>query len=186
MPVETEPAAPEPTPPMSVRAMLLLGGAMSLGVVLVLGLSLLVGSGPDAGRAGRPDAAGTVPSVAGLTLPRATSALASRRLAIGAVVRVPSSLPAGQVVRTAPAAGEPAAEGTPVTVYVSGGTGGGGSHSKVTVPYLLGVDVLQAEQVARQLGLRLEPPGGTGRISAQRPEPGTEVDSGSAIRVTLD
>ncbi|MEO3784889.1 PASTA domain-containing protein [Actinocorallia sp. B10E7] len=176
----------EPATPMSFRSMVLLGTVMSLGVALVLGLTLLVGGGTGTGRAGRTDAAGTVPSVAGRSLPEATSALASRRLAIGSVIRIPSSLPPGQVVRTTPEAGSPAAEGTAVTVYVSSGTGDEQAHDKVTVPYLLGVDGLQAQRVARQLGLRLDPPAGGGRVSSQQPEPGTEVARGSAIKVTLD
>jgi len=187
-PREPEPAAeeaPEPATPMSFRAMAVLGGVMSVGVALILGLTLLVGGGPGEGRAGRSDAAGTVPSVAGRSLPEATSALASRRLAIGSVVRIPSSLPPGQVVRTTPGSGSPASEGTAVTVYVSSGTGDEKSHDKVIVPYLLGVDGLQARHVAHQLGLRLDLPEGDGRISTQQPEPGAEVSRGSSIRVTL-
>ena len=192
MPVEPDPSAsaapepaPEPVPAMSVRSMLLLGGAMSLGVALVLGLTLLVGV-HGTSRASRSDAPGTVPSLAGRGLPEATSALASRKLAIGAILQVPSSLPAGEVVRTAPAAGQPVAEGSSVTVYVSAGSGGGaGPGSKVTVPYLLGVDARQARQVAQNLGLRLEPAEGEGRVTAQRPEPGTEVVQGSTVTVTL-
>ncbi|WP_106399175.1 PASTA domain-containing protein [Actinocorallia populi] len=178
-------AAPEPATPMSLRSMVLLGGVMSLGVALILGLTLLVGGAPDRGATGRADAAGTVPSVAGRSLPEATAALAERRLAIDSVVRIPSSLPRGEVVRTTPGAGSPAAEGMPVTVYVSGGAGDERPHDRVTVPYLLGVDGRRAQQVARQLGLRLELPGGNGRVVTQRPDPGTEVASGSPVTVTL-
>ena len=187
-PREPEPAAeeaPELATPMSFRAMAVLGGVMSVGVALVLGLTLLVGGGPGEDGTDGSDAAGTVPSVAGRSLPEATAALASRSLAIGSVVRIPSSLPPGQVVRTTPGSGSPAPQGTAVTVYVSSGTGDEKSHDKVIVPYLLGVDGLQARQVAHQLGLQLDLPEGDGRISTQQPEPGSEVSRGSSIRVTL-
>lgn len=182
--VEAEEAA-EPAVPMSLRSMALLGGLMTLGVALVLGLSLLMGGPGGEGRTTGANAAGTVPSVAGRSLPEATSALAERRLAIGSIVRVPSSLPPGQVVRTTPEAGAHALEGTAITVYVSAGAGGERPHDKVTVPYLLGVDGRRAQQVARQLGLRLELPEGGGRVTTQLPEPGLEVAHGTAIKVTL-
>ncbi|GAA0942426.1 PASTA domain-containing protein [Actinocorallia libanotica] len=182
-----EPAEPaeEPAAPMSLRSMVLLGGLMSAGVALILGLTLLVGGVPSSGPGGRPDTAGTVPSLTGRSLPEATAALADRRLAIGSVVRVPSSLSPGEVVRTTPEAGSPAPEGTTVTLYVSGGTGDERSHAEVTVPYLLGVEGRRAQQVARQLGLNLELPAAAGRVLTQRPAPGTEVASGTTLTVTL-
>jgi len=175
---------PEPALPMSWRATALLGGVMSLGVALVFGLSLLLGGASDEPRPPA-DAAGTVPSVSGESLPRATSLLAEREVAISSIVRIPSSLPPGQVVRTTPEAGSPAPPGTPVTVYVSAGSGGERSHDKVTVPYLLGVEAHQAQQVARQLNLRLELPGPAGRVTAQTPAPGQEVPGGTAVTVAL-
>lgn len=178
-------AEPEPAAPMSWRSTALLGGVMSLGVALVFGLSLLLGGAPDEPRSPAADAAGTVPSVSGRSLPNATSLLAARELAISSIVRIPSSLPPGQVVRTTPEAGSPAPPGTPVTVYVSAGSGGERSHDRVTVPYLLGVEAHQAQQVARQLNLRLELPAPDGRVATQTPAPGSEVPGGTAITVTL-
>ncbi|GAB3687250.1 hypothetical protein GCM10027589_55800 [Actinocorallia lasiicapitis] len=97
---------------------------------------------------------------------------------------MPSSLPAGQVVRTSPKIGTPAPEGTAITLYLSAGTGGSGSEATVVVPYLLGISATQAQSVAQRLGLRLENTG-TGRVTAQDPEPGSSVGRGTAVRVTL-
>ncbi|GAA3228759.1 PASTA domain-containing protein [Actinocorallia longicatena] len=181
MPVETEPVPRAPE--MSTRAMVLLGSVMTVGVGLVLGLTLLVGGGSSAGKL-EAGAAGTVPQITGFTSNKATSELASRKLAVGGVIQVPSSLPAGQVVRTSPKIGSQVGEGTPILLYVSAGTGGAGGSGKVTVPYLIGVQAPAAQTVARQLGLRLEFTGG-GRVTGQDPEPGTSVDRGTAIQVTL-
>jgi serine/threonine-protein kinase len=193
MPVETAPAdqqqPPTPEPEMSVKTMVLLGGAMTLGVALVLGLTLLVGGGSArSGRSQGSTAAGSVPGVVKLTSAKATALLASRRLAIGAVIKVPSALPAGQVVRTAPAVGSPVPEGSAITLYVSQGSSGEEGTStvaKVSVPFLRGSELAQAQNVAGQLGLRIVVKGGSGQIVSQVPEAGAEVDRGTAVQVTL-
>src|SRR3954469_2277443 len=166
MPVETvrtdqqQPPAPEPE--MSVRTMVLLGGAMTLGVALVLGLTLLVGGGSArSGHSQGGTAAGAVPGVVKLTPAKATALLATRKLAIGAIIKVPSALPAGQVVRTAPAVGSPVPEGSAITLYVSQGSSGEESTSaKVSVPFLQGSELAQAQNIAGQLGLRIVVTGG--------------------------
>src|SRR5688572_7449258 len=151
MPIETahedqqQPPAPEPE--MTVRTMVLLGGVMTLGVALVLDLTLLVGgSSTRSGRSQCSTAAGSVPSAVTLTSSKATTLLAARKLAIGAVINVPSSLPAGQVVRTAPAVGSPVPEGSAVTLYVSQGSSGEASTTaKVAVPFFQGSELAQAQ-----------------------------------------
>jgi serine/threonine-protein kinase len=167
--------------------MVLLGGVMTLGVALVLGLTLLVGgSSARSGRSQGSTAAGSVPAVVKLTSAKATAVLASRKLAIGAVISVPSALPAGQVVRTAPAVGSPIPEGSAVTLYVSQGTSGdAGTSAKVSVPFFRGSELAQAQNVAGQLGLRVVANSGSGKIVSQVPAAGTEVDRGTAVQVTL-
>jgi len=191
MPVETAPAdqqqPPAPEPEMSVRTMVLLGGAMTLGVALVLGFTLLVGGGSArSGGSQRSTAAGSVPAVVKLSSARATALLASRRLAIGAIIKVPSAFPAGQVVRTAPAVGSAIPEGGAVTLYVSQGSSGeDGVSAKVTVPFFRGSGLAQAQNVAGQLGLRVVVRGGSGQVVEQTPAAGAEVDRGTAVQVTL-
>ncbi|ROO88903.1 PASTA domain-containing protein [Actinocorallia herbida] len=191
MSAETDPVPEQQAPAeqapaeMSKKTMVLLAGAMSVCVALILGVTLLVGvDGP--GGADRPPGVGTVPKVEGLTLLKATQALAQRRLAVGGVARVPSSLPAGVIVYTAPSAGAPVGEGSPVTLYVSNGSGEeDATPSRAAVPYLLGVDAEDAARVLRKMDLRLEPAGSRGPITRQDPAPGTEVAGGSAVRVAV-
>ncbi|MDX6739363.1 PASTA domain-containing protein [Actinocorallia sp. A-T 12471] len=187
MSAETDPPAAPPAPDggeeMSKKTMVLLAGAMSVCVALVLGITLLVGGGGQGGSAA-PPVAGTVPKLEGLTLLKATQALAERRLPIGGVTRVPSSLPAGAVVYTAPGEGAPVTEGSPVSLYVSNGNGDD-APTRVAVPYLLGVDAAHAARVLRKLGLRLEATGQQGPIAEQDPAPGTEVDEGTVVRATV-
>lgn len=191
MPIETAPAdqqePPAPEPEMSVRTMVLLGGVMTLGVALVLGLTLLVGgSSTRSGSSQGSTAAGSVPAVVTLTSAKATALLAARKLAIGAVINVPSSLPAGQVVRTAPKVGSPVPEGSAVTLYVSQGSSGeAGTTAKVAVPFFQGSELAQAQNVAGQLGLRIVADSGSGKIVSQTPAAGAEVDRGTAVQVTL-
>lgn len=183
MPDLTEDVKAEPAPEMSTKAMVLLGTAMSVGVALILGVTLLIGGGDTTAKqpAGL-GAPGTVPVVKGLTLSKATSALAERKLAVGAVIQAPSTLPAGQVDHTSPTIGTPVSEGSPIILYVSGG---GKADGKVAVPYLIGLDAMQAQTVSGQLGLRLTLPGTSGKVLEQNPKAGTEVDRGTVVRVTL-
>jgi membrane peptidoglycan carboxypeptidase len=65
--------------------------------------------------------AGVVPQVKGLSKQAAIQALLGSSLAWAIGPAVPSSLPAGQVVRTSPAAGSKLAPHTEVTIYPSAG-----------------------------------------------------------------
>jgi serine/threonine-protein kinase len=124
-----------------------------------------------------------VPALSGVKMTEATRLLADRKIAIGGLLQIPSNLPAGQVVRTAPESGATIAPGDSVTLYVSAGGQKGGA-TKVIVPFFTGIDMMQAQGVAQELGLTLEVQG-TGRISEQSPAPGTEVARGSVVKVTL-
>jgi beta-lactam-binding protein with PASTA domain len=62
-----------------------------------------------------------VPNVAGLSKQAAIKALLGASLAWAIGPAVPSNLPAGQVVRTSPAAGTQLSPHTEVTIYPSAG-----------------------------------------------------------------
>ncbi|MFC6885088.1 MULTISPECIES: PASTA domain-containing protein [Actinomadura] len=196
-------ARPEP-PEMSGRAMLLLGGGTSLGVVAVLGLTLLVGGAGGAGGA-REDAAASpvsrsraepppnaapaarvvVPQVAGLPSMTAVSRLTERRVPLGSVIRVPSSRPAGLVLRSYPEAGAALGAGGQVSLYVSAGLGGTVTGGRVVVPYFIGLTVPQARGAAAGLGLRVAVLSGTATVAAQDPAPGTVARRGATVTVRL-
>src|SRR5258708_1785703 len=163
---------------MSTSAMLLLGGGSTLVMAAVLGLSLLFGIGgkatgvaqsqpvvatvvsssggadpsaPATPGAGQSAARIVVPALVGVDSMTATSQLASLRLSVAAMIRVPSALARGQVVRTYPAAGASVPAGCHVTLYISGTATG----TRVAMPYLIGVSAEQARSTAAQFGLRL-------------------------------
>jgi hypothetical protein len=183
---------------MSTRAMLLLGGVITLVMAAVLGLSLLFGIGgkatrvaqsqpvagtavPASGGAGQPAAPVVVPALVGVDSMTATSQLAGLQLSVAAVIRVPSALAPGQVVRTYPSGGASVPAGGHVTLYVSGTATG----TRVAVPYLIGVSAEQARSTAAQFGLRLVILKGTTTVYAQTPNPGVIAARGSVLFVSL-
>jgi hypothetical protein len=192
---------------MSNRAMLLVGGGGTLLVAAVLGLSLFFGIGgtttgvdppqpptvvapasaiappsaPAAPGSGRPAAATVVPALVGVDSMTATTLLARLRVSVAAVIRVPSALAPGQVVRTYPAAGALVPASGHVTLYVSGTAGG----TRVAVPYLIGESAEQARSIAAQFGLKLVVLRGAGTVLAQTPDPGAVVTRGAAVSVSL-
>ena len=197
---------------MSGRTMLVLGGIMTVGVVAVLGMTTLVrGAGDGSSEApARPaavsqeDGGGPVESAAqpvrrgaitahvavpptqGLDQRTARVRLRATKLAVGAVLRVPAARPAGEVVRTDPAAGTGLPVGGRVTLYVSTGVP---AAAQVTVPYLRGLDATRARLAAARLGLRVVVTGGagseTGTVREQTPAPGSLTPRGAEIGVTL-
>jgi hypothetical protein len=190
---------------MSARMMLVLGGIMTVGVVAVLGMTTLVrGTGDDAaetparpaavsqqdGGSAEPDSRPVrrmaitphvaVPPTEGLDQGTAQVRLRATGLTVAGALRVPSSLPAGRVVRTYPAAGAGLPTGGRVTLYVSTGVP---AVAQVTVPYLRGLSVEQARLAAARLGLRVVVTGGTGTVREQTPAPGSVTPRGSEIAV---
>ena len=93
------------------------------------------------------------------------------------------TVPAGIVITTKPAPGQPVAVGSAVELVVSTG--------KVAVPQLIGLPLAEADGAAKALGLRLsvtevensqvEP----GRITAQSDAPEALVEQGKIIAVTV-
>ncbi|WP_433336986.1 PASTA domain-containing protein [Spirillospora sp. CA-294931] len=179
---------------MTRRSTVLLAGVGSVLAAAVLGLTLLVGGGTGAAGRGSDAEAGTtafpggpasVPRLAGLPSMTAAARLAAARVPLGTIIRVPSSRPAGLVVRTYPAAGTPVRAGDRVTLYVSAGRGGSVTGGRVPVPYLAGVTEAQARGAASALGLRIvvRKPGAV--VTSQDPAPGTVLPRGSAITLGL-
>jgi hypothetical protein len=195
-------------PDMSGRMMLVLGGIMTVGVIAVLGMTTLVRGGGDASSdtparpaavsqeddggpaesAARPARRGAitahvaVPPTQGLDQRTARVRLRATGLTVGAVLRVPAALPAGEVVRTDPAAGTGLPVGGRVALFVSTGEPAG---AQVTVPYLRGLDATQARLAAARLGLRVVVTGDAGTVREQTPAPGSMTPRGAEIAVTL-
>jgi len=128
-----------------------------------------------------------VPNVTGDTVAQATSALAAAGLATGAQTGTTSCSPSvsGTVLRTSPAAGQPAQLGSSVALTICT------APTTVAVPNVLNDTVSAAASALQSAGLVV----GTissitscevaaGRIIAQRPSAGTVVAIGSAVSLT--
>jgi serine/threonine-protein kinase len=129
-----------------------------------------------------------VPDVAGQSLSSAQSALQALGFRIGGPDEQPSAdVPKGQVIGTDPPAGSSLEKGATVTVLVSSGV------EQVTVPDVRNQAEASATQTLQNRGLEVEvqtksvPSGdpSIGRVSAQDPAGGTEVDSGSTVTIIV-
>jgi serine/threonine-protein kinase len=102
---------------------------------------------------------------------------------------------AGNVLGTAPVAGQPITPNSTVTLTVatppddgSDTTGGGdGSGVQVTVPNLVGKSYRDAENILRQRGLKIDRAGLFGspndRVANQAPQANSKIEKGSTVRV---
>ncbi|MFI0444356.1 PASTA domain-containing protein [Actinomadura sp. 6N118] len=203
----TEDPPPDHTEPeMSVRAMVLMAGIMSVAVACVFGLTLLLGgASPNASRAPAGQAPSgqqepppspapsgtstappvTLPAVTGLSTTSAVGQLAARKIPLGAVIRVPSSQEAGLVVRAYPADGTTVRSDAPVTLYVSAGQGGSITGKQVAVPYFIGLSEEQARSTAAMLGFQITLANTGTVVATQQPRPGAVYLRGSTITLTL-
>ena len=125
----------------------------------------------------------SVPSVAGETATKAEAALRKSGL-VPKVVRMFSSTPAGQVIRTSPAGFGSATGGQVVTVYLSEGP------PKVTVPGLIGDTQAAALRAITRLGLEavaITQPGSghPGDVVAQAPPAHAKVLPATTVEVTV-
>jgi hypothetical protein len=123
-----------------------------------------------------------VPPTEGLDQQTARVRLRATRLIVANILRVPSALPAGQVVRSFPAAGTGLPIGGRVTLYVSNGVP---AADQVTVPYLRGLSLAQARAAAAKYGLRVVVTNGNGSVRTQTPVPGSMTPRGAEIAVVL-
>jgi beta-lactam-binding protein with PASTA domain len=124
-----------------------------------------------------------VPSVSGETAAKAQAALKRAGLTTQ-VVRIFSSTPAGQVIRTAPPGFASATSGQLVTVYVSEGP------PKIAVPDLIGETQATAIRTASRLGFTVvvtqQAGSGTpGEVSTQAPLAHTKVLRGTTLQLTV-
>jgi beta-lactam-binding protein with PASTA domain/tRNA A-37 threonylcarbamoyl transferase component Bud32 len=126
----------------------------------------------------------TVPQLLGLTsLDAVRTALSDASLQLGDVTEEDSNQPAGYVLAQDPAEGAQLAAGSAVSVVVSSGL--------VEVPELSGVSVAQARSDIAQAGFEIqvieqessvESPG---IVLAQAPPPGTSLERGSIVTITI-
>jgi hypothetical protein len=124
-----------------------------------------------------------VPPTQGLDQQTARVRLRATRLVVSGVLRVPSDLPAGQVVRTSPPTGTGVQVGDKVTISVSNATPAG---AQATVPFQRGLSLAPARAAAAKLGLTVVVTRGKGTVTAQTPAPGSVMPRGSEIAVVLE
>ena len=130
--------------------------------------------------AGRPRVA--VPDVSGRSWADARAALAAAHLGAARRLAFDATVPAGLVVRTAPAAGDRAAWGATVTVVVSRGP------DLVTVPDVRGLTKQDAVARLQAAGLRasFELFGIGSRVIRQSEPPGSRVNRGTVVSLLLN
>ena len=119
-----------------------------------------------------------IPAVSG-TFAQAEATLVAAGFKVAEAKESSSSIPAGQVTRTAPPAGTKIQKGTTVTVYVSTGP------ALVSVPSLVGKTVAQATTKLAKFGLQVGavygPPSGT--VFRSNPTVGSSVKVGSVVNL---
>ena len=130
----------------------------------------------------------TVPSLSGMTIEQATTALEDPDVGLRLGTQTPevSDQPENTIVNQQPAAGETIERGQSVNVTISSGM------EQVTVPQLVTLTSVDAARIALlDAGLQL----GTiksrnsqqpeGYVLAQEPSEGTQVDAGSSVDITV-
>jgi len=130
-----------------------------------------------------------VPDVTNLPVLEATNRLTAAGFRTRTVEENSPSVAAGNVTRTDPPAGGKVAKAdNPVTIFVSRGAPTT-TVGKVTVPNVVGRDEASARAALSAVGLNAQvqsSPGGVpGRVKAQNPGGGTQVNSGSTVTITL-
>jgi eukaryotic-like serine/threonine-protein kinase len=143
-----------------------------------------VGSAVNLVVAQEPDTA-TVPSVIGRSRDDARAAIEAAGLALGNVETRASDQPEDIVLETNPAGGTEVERGSSVNIVVSSGA------ATVQVPDVMGQDAADAEATLLQQGFEVirqsqetceENPD---TVMGQTPEPGTEVEEGSRVVITV-
>ena len=127
-----------------------------------------------------------VPAVAGQSPQQASAAISAAGLVPGATEQAfDDAVPSGSVVRTDPEAGAQVKKGTSVAIIVSKGP------KPIELPDLVGRKIAKVEATLADLGLTAaitstfseEVP--KNEVIAQNPAPGTVVNSGSAVSLTV-
>jgi len=127
-----------------------------------------------------------IPSVDGLSQKEATTALARAQLVVERVVRrADDTVPAGQVLGTSPAAGQPVARGSNVTLIVSSGP------KQVPVPDVVGLTQQQAQQTLGNRGFDVQvseqgsDTAQPGTVLRQDPAAGAKTDPGATVTIVV-
>jgi eukaryotic-like serine/threonine-protein kinase len=127
---------------------------------------------------------GAVPNVVGMTREEAEVVLATAGHDVGETEERPSRQPRGEILETRPAAGTQAPMPSSIVMVVSSGP------TRILVPDLTGRPLAEAQRLIEQIGLTI------GRVAAERgtgpaivvnqlPFPGTEVEPGTRIDLTV-
>jgi serine/threonine-protein kinase len=136
-------------------------------------VTLIVSDGP---------APRTVPNVARKTYDEAATAIQTERLVPVRAEAYSDTVPAGQVIRTEPAAGQKAPRDSSVRVVVSKGT------DVVLVPDLTRKTIDEASLTAQQVGLSVTVAGpySPGRkVRLQNPPPGRPIRRGAVVTISF-
>jgi serine/threonine-protein kinase len=127
-----------------------------------------------------------VPDVSGADAADAANQLGQSGFKTKTAREASSSVDAGKVTRTDPAAGDRVDEGSTVTIYVSSGP------EQTAVPNVLGMTADQAKAeiegagfTYRSGGTAPSNPADDGKVVAQNPSGGTKVEKGSTVTVTI-
>ena len=127
-----------------------------------------------------------VPAVDGETVARATAILQNVGLTVGGTIdQSDASVPAGQVIRSSPRAGENVERGSAVKLYVSTGP------AQVAVPDVVGATRDEAIATLTNAGFRYSTSeqesadADPGDVIAQDPGGGTDADPGSTIAIVV-
>ncbi len=126
----------------------------------------------------------TVPDVEGLDQVEATQRLVDAGFRVSKTLQASSTVPAGRVIGTSPAAGTPAAPDSAVTLIVSSGP------EQATVPDVVGMTQASATNALTADGFTVSvvtvtSPGSVGRVISQNPNAGTKADAGSTVTITV-
>lgn len=135
-------------------------------------------------RSGGTPAAVAVPELTGLSRQAAEEVLTARGLLLVVEAHAAAKLPADAVVTQKPLAGSQVHSGDAITVVLSEGA------AWVSVPEIVGTALQDAKTELRVAGLEVGEVasgegGKPGIVMAAEPAPGTEVDPGSSVALTV-
>lgn len=154
-----------------------------LSLVVAGGLAWLLTRDDDS-RGGDGTSGIVIPDLAGRTSADAQAQLTALRLNPFLIQEPSVAVAQDAVIRTSPAAGVRAPEGSRVIVVVSGQPSAG------IVPSLVGLEQSQAASVASQSGLtttttQVADAAPAGQVIRQSPDPGVTLPSGSSVAITV-
>ncbi|GAB2571778.1 Stk1 family PASTA domain-containing Ser/Thr kinase [Leucobacter ruminantium] len=156
---------------------------LTIGAVIVAVVFWLVTLAPQEFQ---PNSAREVPDLVNQDREDALTALRQLELIALPVEQTNDEVPSGKVISTDPAAGAVLAPGDKITVYVSTGP------ESAEVPDFSRMSQEEYTELVEGLGLNIglvtkqdDPVEAKGRVLAVSPEPGTRLDSGSSVEITV-